>query len=485
MSVRLVWALLAVLLPAVVSWGCAHKPAARPPATDPVTAALAQLLRTAPSDDTRSRQRADWMRRFYSRRQGSPAWLSARSVHARADELLAEIGVSWQHGLDPEDYGLTPLTEGIRRARKGTGSAHTLAPIELARLDVGLTAAFLALADDLRRGAVDPAQLGVSWGVRRPPADLSGLLATAIALDGVGVNLRRLGPASSAYRHLQRALDQDPRRTEQLRANLERWRWLPRDFGGRYLLVRIADFELDLVRHGQAQTHRVIVGKPFRQTPQFASEATHLVLHPSWNVPARIADEELAPALDPRRGAPGVAALRAQGFEALSHRGGAVSLDSLDWGTGGLSSKYRLRQQPGGSNPLGRIKLDLANPFSVYLHDTPATGLFSRSERDLSHGCVRVEHMEELARQLLAPAPAKLRRFDRLLTAGETGRVDLPAAVPVFLLYWTASVTPAGDIRYSEDHYDADRHLLTALAQAPGARPWLSTTLDPDPLPSP
>lgn len=439
------------------------------PAADPVQTSLRQLLRAGPGDvDPRGRQRADWLQRFYARRQGTPAWLSRHGVHARADELLAEIGVVYRHGLDPEDYGHTQLADVVAQARQISLPADVLG-----RLDLGLTAAFLALADDLRRGAVDPTDLGVSWGVRRPPADLSGLLATAIALDGVGVNLRRLGPASPAYRSLQQALADNPAKAPKLQANLERWRWLPRDFGRRYLLVRIADFELDLVRNGQSQTHRVIVGEPFRQTPQFASEITNIVVHPPWNVPARIADEELAPALDRRRGATGAQNLQAQGFEAFSHRGTPVALDSLTWDSG-LSTKYRLRQRPGGSNPLGRIKLDLINPFSVYLHDTPAKVLFSRSARDLSHGCVRVEHMVDLVRQLLQGTPAGRRRFDRLLLADRTARVDLPEPVPVYLLYWTASVTPAGDIRYSDDLYDADRRLLAALRRSQGARPWLA-----------
>ena len=440
--------------------------------------ALRRALRLLPvPTDERGRQRHEWLHHFYQRRDGQPAWTGVRGVRARADELLAELDVTAAHGLDPEAYGRTQLRAAVARLRTRPDAFD---PESAAAVDIGLTAAFLACADDLRRGAVDPASISVSWQVGRPAADLSGLLATAISLDRIGANLRRLAPSGLEYRRLQKALAELPPGAgtgARLRANLERWRWLPRDMGSRYLLVRIADFELDYVVDGARQTHRVIVGEPYRQTPQFASEVTHVVVHPAWHVPPRIADEELTPGLE-HRGSGRAARLAQQGFEAWAYRGTRVALDSLSWEPDlGFSSKYRLLQRPGGSNPLGRLKLDLINPFSIYLHDTPGAALFTRSQRDLSHGCVRVEGIIELVRLLLAPAPTRRRRFDQMLASGETGRVDLLEPVPVYFMYWTVSVTPSGQIRYTEDLYDVDARLLLALSRATGTRHWLDAPL--------
>ena len=463
------------LLALLLSVGCAAFSQGDLPPPDDGAEALHRLLHaiSVPADE-RTRQRDRWLRRFYQRRGAQPAWTVAHGVHARVDELLAELDGAIEHGLDPEIYGRAQLRAAVANLR--SGGEHDAAGA--AALDIGCTAAFLAFADDLRRGAVDPAAASVSWGVRRQPVDLSGLLATAISLDQVGVNLQRMAPTSPQYRRLQQALGDLPLATapeaDILRVNLERWRWLPRDLGSQYLLVRIADFELDIVSNGQRRTKRVIVGEPYRQTPQFASEVTHVVVHPPWRVPPRIADEELAPGLDPGNDAPRRSDLKQQGFEAWSHGGQRVALDSLSWAPGSFSSKYRLVQRPGASNPLGRVKLDLMNPFSIYLHDTPGAGLFTRTERDLSHGCVRVEGIVDLVRQLLQGSASGRRRFEGLLAAGETGRVDLPTPVPVYLLYWTASVTPEGEIRSTTDPYDVDRHLLDALQRASGARAWLA-----------
>lgn len=438
--------------------------------------ALRRALRLVPVPvDERGRQRHEWLQHFYQRRGGQPAWTGVRGVRARADELLDELDDTAAHGLDPEAYGRTELHAAVARLR---ARPNDFDPESAAAVDIGLTTAFLACADDLRRGAVDPASITVSWQVRRPATDLSGLLATAISLGQVGVNLRRLAPSGLEYRRLQQALaglTAGARAADGLRANLERWRWLPRDLGSRYLLVRIADFELDYVVDGARQTHRVIVGEPYRQTPQFASEVTHVVVHPSWHVPPRISDEELAPG---PIGAERSSTLTQQGFEAWTHGNLRVHLDSLDWDrAAGFSSRYRLVQRPGGSNPLGRIKLDLVNPFAIYLHDTPGSTLFTRADRDLSHGCVRVEGIVELVRQLLESSPGRRRRFDRLLAAGETGRVYLPEPLPAYILYWTVSVTPSGQIRSTEDLYDVDARLLRALNQATGARHWVHAQL--------
>jgi murein L,D-transpeptidase YcbB/YkuD len=243
--------------------GCGAFPQMDLPPPDDGAEALHRRLRaiSVPADE-RTRLRDGWLGRFYQRRDGQPAWTGAHGVHARVDELLFQLDTATGHGLDPEMYGRTELRAAVADLRVAGDHDATV----MSALDIGCTAAFLAFADDLRRGAVDPAAASVSWGVRRPSADLSGLLATAISIDQVGVNLQRMAPTSPEYRRLQQALgDLTPAMAAEadiLRANLERWRWLPRDLGSQYLLVRIADFELDIVSDGPRRTKLVILGEP-------------------------------------------------------------------------------------------------------------------------------------------------------------------------------------------------------------------------------
>lgn len=438
--------------------GCARH-VSEPVGPGPVARALKAV--EARATEGRQRQRSTWLRRFYAARQYQPAWIVGGNAHARVDELLAQVRDAQVHGLEPEHYGSSALQALVSALRQGK-------PVPSAALDVALSAAFVSLADDLQRGAIDPTETIDSWHVPVSEVDLSGLLATAIDLHQVGATLRRLAPSHGGYRRLQQALQEEPaERHPTLRANMERWRWLPRDLGSRYILVRIADFEVDAVIDGQVRTYRAIVGEPYRQTPQFASTATHIVVHPSWHVPSRIADEELAPALrsDP-------AAFAASGFDILTHAGESIPADQVSW-KGDFSSSYRLVQQPGPGNPLGRLKLDMMNPFAVFLHDTPYAGLFDRVQRDLSHGCVRVEGFADLVEGLLQSAPSLRRQLRQQLQAGQSGRIRLPAPVPVYLLYWTAGPTPAGDIRYAPDPYGIDSPVLRALGKVSGATPWV------------
>ena len=216
-------------------------------------------------------------------------------------------------------------------------------------------------------------------------------------------------------------------------------------------------------------TRRVIVGEPFRQTPQFAGHITHVVVHPSWHVPPSIAAEEILPLL---RAAPESFAddIEVWTTGPLSRR---IAAGSVDWSQEAAQAPgHRFVQRPGPRNPLGRVKFLLPNPFAVFLHDTPGTGLFERQDRDLSHGCVRVEGAVDLARTLLDDR-ARV-RFEALLAATDTGTVELPEPLATYVIYWTVSVTATGEVHFLRDAYDADRRLLEALDNGTGARPWVS-----------
>jgi murein L,D-transpeptidase YcbB/YkuD len=253
-------------------------------------------------------------------------------------------------------------------------------------------------------------------------------------------------------------------RIRQIAVNLERWRWLPPDLGNPHVLVNIADFWLRVVEHGDPVLQmRVVVGTQHRKTPVFSDRISYLVFNPYWHVPARIAAEDKlplfqrTPALFDRLG---YEAFQGWGADAAPIDGSTIDWDALS----ADDFPYRLRQKPGPTNALGRIKFMFPNPHDIYLHDTPTRWHFHRSRRDFSSGCIRVEHPTELAAYLLRHnrgwTPERIEAaFDNRDERG----VILQRKVPIHLLYWTAWVEN-GTLHVRPDVYDRDAAVARALS---------------------
>ena len=252
-------------------------------------------------------------------------------------------------------------------------------------------------------------------------------------------------------------------RVEQLRVNLERRRRMPVDFGSHYIFVNMADFTLKVVEGPRTVlTMKVVVGTPYRQTPLFSADMTYIDFNPFWNIPRRIAAEEIVPKV--REDAD---YLERQGIRVLGSgpsQPGEIPSRDIDWhAAGGQSFPYRLRQDPGPLNPLGRVKFMFPNQFEVYLHDTPARGLFARDIRTFSHGCIRVEKPAALAAHLLPSL--SMAEIDGIMDAGTRRVVRLSRPVPVHLAYLTAWVNKDGSVHFRRDVYDRDRALAGTLQQ--------------------
>jgi len=253
-------------------------------------------------------------------------------------------------------------------------------------------------------------------------------------------------------------------RLQQIYLNMERWRWLPQSLGGRYVLVNLPAFELQAVQDGELQLQmRVAVGRPYRSSPVFSDRIRYLVFNPYWEIPPRIAIKDKLPEIrkDP-------AYLEQQGIRVLT--GWATDqqeLDpaSIDWSQLGPGNfPYRLRQDPGPLNALGRVKFMFPNRFDVYLHDTPTRAVFGRAERDVSSGCIRLEKPLELARLLLRGNEGWREGAigDYLVDYSErVVRLDEPWSV--HLLYWTAWVDADGMAEFRNDIYGRDGRLAKAL----------------------
>ena len=249
---------------------------------------------------------------------------------------------------------------------------------------------------------------------------------------------------------------------DRIDANLERWRWLPRETPDSYIRVNIAAFVLRAMDNGRpAVSMNVIVGQPYRRTPVFTETLKYLVLNPYWNVPYSIATKDKLPQLKTD------ASSQAQkGFEAKPNGSDVfVSVDAIDWSNvTPRSFNYLLRQRPGPSNALGRIKFMLPNPNAVYLHDTPSRELFARSERSFSSGCIRLERPVELAEWLLGRERHKdAKNIEGLLTGGATQTLYLKDPVPTYLVYFTAFSLDDGEVTFRRDIYGRDKVLIQAL----------------------
>jgi len=245
-------------------------------------------------------------------------------------------------------------------------------------------------------------------------------------------------------------------------ANMERWRWMPRDLGAFNVLVNIPEFRLAINRDGQeTYTTRVVVGTTKNQTPIFSDSIRHIVVNPYWNVPSSIIRGEVAPAV-----------LRNPGYidnqnMDLLYNGTPVSPWQVNWSmVSPTNFPFRVRQRPGAGNALGQIKFLFPNKHDVYLHDTPSKSLFARSSRALSHGCVRVENPMEFADALMANE-ANISRASLEAMFGPSERwVNPEKQIPVHLAYFTLRVEADGTLRSYGDIYGHNARLIAAMGLA-------------------
>jgi L,D-transpeptidase YcbB len=252
-------------------------------------------------------------------------------------------------------------------------------------------------------------------------------------------------------------------RARQIELNLERWRWLPRDLGERFILVNAAGFSVQVEEGGREVLRmRAAVGREYRRTPVLSSEVRQVVLAPWWGVPRRLAIVDVLPRL---RADPGYLADHGISVYRLGDPGTPVDPATIDWAPLGRDHfPFLLRQAPGPLNPLGSVKFLFPNPFDVYLHDTPARGVFDRFDRDVSSGCVRLEGAMDLAAYLLADDPRWT--LETLAAAAASGReqvVSLRRPVPVHIQYWTAWVDSERGLQFRADIYGRDERLERAL----------------------
>ncbi len=244
-------------------------------------------------------------------------------------------------------------------------------------------------------------------------------------------------------------------RMQQLQVNLTRWNWLPREPGPRYLWVNVPTGSLEVIDQGETVLRmRIIAGHPSRPTPSFQDMVRQIVVNPSWSVPHTIAVEDLLPA---QQADPGFfARLGIRVFRGTGPTARELDARQIDWQRVSPGRfPYRLLQKPGPLNSLGRYKLVMDNPWDIFLHDTPSRRLFDLSSRTLSSGCIRLEQPDALVQLLLEGTPLPAGAAD----GTRTRNVTLPKPIPVYIVYLTAWVTPAGEVNFRPDVYGRDAGL--------------------------
>src|SRR6202051_2561941 len=252
------------------------------------------------------------------------------------------------------------------------------------------------------------------------------------------------------------------KRIKQLEASLERLANMDFAFGQRYVVVNLpATFAEAVEEDKVVRRYRVIVGKTEKPSPTLTAEITSVNLNPTWTVPPSIAKTEISAHM---RRDPGY--LSRMHMDVLDAHEAAIDPRSVDW-SGVHAPNFTVRQQSGSWNALGAVKIDMPNPYSVYMHDTNQRNLFSDDYRFDSHGCSRVDNVRDLAEWLLQEEMPKRNRaaIDAAIATGQREDIALPKKVPVAWIYLTAWMTKDQTIQFRNDIYDQDTQLLEATAE--------------------
>jgi len=255
-------------------------------------------------------------------------------------------------------------------------------------------------------------------------------------------------------------------RIRQIELNMERWRWLPQELGKNYVMLNIANYELEVVEdETTVLSLRAVIGRPYRRTPVFSDSITYIVFNPYWFVPRNIAAQDILPLVqkDPDY----LTKKKIRAFKGSGARANEIDPSAVNWSklsAGNLP--YVLIQDPGPENALGQMVFRFPNKYNVYIHDTPAREVFVHPQRSFSSGCIRLENPMELAVYLLREDGKWGRvQIEQTIRKGREQTVRLPKPIPMHLLYWTSWVDEAGVVQFRRDIYERDEVLYEALKE--------------------
>ena len=364
-----------------------------------------------------------------------PVWMPGD-----AQALMTVIPGLAAEGLDPRDYDTTALQATLGQ---GDPMAMSKAATDLYRL----------IASDVAQGHVRGADRN-EWHIKDDKfgeEEQLAYLRRALAEHNVIGSLRSLLPTHPQYLSLKSALVRadkaDSKTVNRIRLNMDRWRWLPKDLGQKYIIVNVPSFHATLVEDGATRwKRRAIAGAVKTKTPQISAMATGVVINPWWEVPKSIAGE-------------------------VAGKKGYVAVKGAD------GKVQRWRQPPGPSNALGKMKFVMPNSEAIYLHDTNARSRFNSEVRALSHGCVRTQDIVDLAKELLADDGGEWtpEKVDEQIASGKTVTANFVKPLPVYIVYFSAAALNDGTIVRYTDLYNRDDKVIAALLDGPKKAATLQT----------
>ena len=399
---------------------------------------------------------------FYRQRDFVPIWVNASGALPSTRKAVDFLHSVAADGLDPKDYPTPAFAD--------------LDPTRLAVAELTLTNSISTFVRHASTGRTAFSQVSGSIYFDLKSPHLQGVFEKIATRNDIAATLDSFSPQQPQYKELKAALartrkvpDADETKIQRahkngggepkissakvdvILANMERWRWLPRDLGTAYVMVNIPDYTLTVMNHGKSVwSTRIVVGQPgMHATPLLAETMKSITFNPTWNVPPSIIRNEYLPAL-------------ARDPTVLARMGLRIGRNS--------DGSIRIYQPPSERNALGRVRFNFPNRFLVYHHDTPDKHLFSKPVRAYSHGCMRVENPDKYAETLLSisqPEEAYTGQHIRSLYGRGERDVNLKNPIPVYLTYQTVFFDKAGQVQTRPDIYGLDKSVTALLRGEP------------------
>jgi len=405
---------------------------------------------------------------FYSAETTEPIWTDEGGFADRAKKVTEVIRKA-------DDWGLKAANFDLPNLAASSPTNEVLAAAELK-----LAVAVLKYVRHARGGRLRPSSVSRLFDQTPEVAEPLGIMKDLASTANAGEYLKRQHPQHPQFELLRQALlkargakptgattKKNAATIRRILANMERWRWMPRNLGSFYVWDDVPAQKVSVISDRKVLFHeKMVVGKPKTPTPIFSSDMEYIIFHPSWGVPPGMKRNELWPQLRNSNGGwfsskPSASAvLRSHGLRVT--RGGVpVNPDSVNWSKVNISS-YHFTQAPGPTNVLGIVKFRFPNKHSVYMHDTPERHLFGDRERAFSHGCMRVQRPVRLAEVLL--------KHDKGWNKGQVkqkkrrgARIKLSTPIAVHIAYFTVVADENGKLDFRRDLYGLDRRVLSKL----------------------
>ena len=407
------------------------------------------------------------LEKFYAARAYKMVWINSSGISNTGTILLKRLGQAHLDGLDQSNYNL-PIAE----LKNGNFQD-----------DVKISFALIRYAEQVQAGRLSPARIVSQFDLKPQHPDLTALLKQVSSSKDPGPVLDRLPPQHKQYGLLKARLAQIRSNVNlalpgsavldfPLRlavknialnkqyliiANMERWRWIPRQLGERHVWVNLPSYKLHIKERGKTTfTTKGIVGRKEKPTPLISSKIKNIIVNPFWHIPASVVASDILPKLQ----ANNIEYLQTRSIKVMRRGGRIIDPEKIDWTKITNPRTYRFRQSPGKMNALGKLKILFPNSHSIYLHDTDEPELFKSKARAYSHGCVRLANPVGFADAIASYDDHLQSQMPGTLLGPRERWLKYKANMPVHLVYFTAEIDASGKMKTYPDIYSYDEKTI-------------------------